>query len=194
MKGGLPRHAGGFISREMRASPVFSPLFVLCLAAVAGGAGLGFAADAAAQAATTGPSPLGVFADWTAATYVQAGRTVCYAFTRPLSSTPALAGRGQVLLSLTERPGARDEAALSAGFAYPKGANVSVVVGGTDLAFYTAGDAAFARDGAAAVRAFRIGYTAIAHSPGPGGHPVSDSFSLRGFSDAYAAITKACPG
>ncbi|HUC16604.1 MAG TPA: invasion associated locus B family protein [Acetobacteraceae bacterium] len=154
---------------------------------------LGFAPQALAQAATNGPSPLGVFAEWTAATYVQGGQTICYAFTRPTSSTPTLSGRGEVLLSLTERPGARDEAALSTGFTYAKGANVLVAVGGTNLAFYTAGNAAFARDGEAAVQAFKLGYTAVAHSPGPGGRTVTDSFSLRGFSDAYAAITKACP-
>jgi Invasion associated locus B (IalB) protein len=171
----------------MRAFPVLSPLFAISLGAFAA------IAAQAAPAVSAGPSPLGVFADWTAATYVQGGQTVCYAFTRPTGSTPAISGRGQVLLSVTERPGARDEAALSAGFAYAKGANVTVTVGGTSLAFYTAGDAAFARDGEAAVRAFKIGYTAVAHSPGPHGE-VSDSFSLRGFSDAYAAIVKACPG
>jgi Invasion associated locus B (IalB) protein len=148
----------------------------------------------AAPAVTAGPTALGTFAAWTAATYVQGGHTVCYAFTRPTSSVPMLSGRGEVLLSVTERPGVRDEAALSAGFAYAKGASVTVDVGGTHLPFYTAGDAAFARDGAEAVRAFKIGYTAMAHSPGPGGHPVADSFSLSGFSDAYAAIVKACPG
>ena len=148
----------------------------------------------AAPAVTAGPTALGTFAEWTAATYVQAGHTVCYAFTRPTSSVPTLSGRGDVLLSVTERPGVRDEAALSAGFAYAKGASVTVSVGGTQLPFYTAGDAAFARDGAAAVRAFKIGYTAVAHSPGPGGHPVTDSFSLSGFTDAYGAILKACPG
>lgn len=148
----------------------------------------------AAPAVTAGPSPLGTFAEWTAATYVQGGQTICYAFTRPTSSAPTLAGRGDVLLSVTERPGVRDEAALSAGFAYTKGASVTVSVGGSNLAFYTAGDAAFARDGAEAVHAFKIGYTAVAHSPGPGGHPVTDSFSLSGFSDAYGAIVKACPG
>lgn len=162
-------------------------------AALAGTLGA-FAANAAGPAVTAGPTPLGTFTDWTAATYSQGGHTICYAFTRPTSSQPAVAGRGEVLLSVTERPGARDEAALSAGFPYAKNASVTVSVGSHELAFYTAGDAAFARDGAAAVREFKLGITAIAHSPGPGGKTVNDSFSLRGFSDAYAAIVKACPG
>ncbi len=176
----------------MRKSSALLPLALVFFL----GAALAVAAEAAAPAASNGPNPapLGVFADWTAATYVQGGQTVCYAFTRPTSSTPALPGRGQVLLSVTERSGARDEAALSAGFAYAKGAQVTVTVGRTSLALYTAGDAAFARDGAAAVRVFKIGYTAVAHSPNPHGGTVTDSFSLRGFTDAYNAIVKACPG
>lgn len=150
-------------------------------------------ARAAAPAAAPNPAPLGTFSSWTAATYDQAGHTICYAFTRPTNSTPVIAGRTEVLLSVTERPGVRDEAALTAGFPYVKGANVTVDVGGTALSFYTASSAAFARDGAAAVRAFKAGNTAVAHSPGPHGVSVADSFSLSGFTDAYNAIVKACP-
>ena len=37
------------------------------------------------------------------------------------------------------------------------------------------------------------GREAIARPPGPHGTQVTDTFSLRGFSQAYAAIDKACP-
>ncbi|MDA8049986.1 MAG: invasion associated locus B family protein [Rhodospirillales bacterium] len=169
----------------MRLRPILSLLFAVSLIPLAG---------AAPPPATGNPAPLGVFASWTAATYQQGGQKICYAFTRPTGSTPEIAGRGQVLLSVTERPGVRDEAALTAGFPYAKGANATVTVGSTVLAFYTAGDAAFARDGAAAVHAFKIGITAIARSPAPGNKLVTDDFSLSGFTAAYDAIVKACPG
>ncbi len=148
---------------------------------------------AAPAPAAPNPAPLGTFSSWTAATYDSGGQKICYAFTRPTSSTGVVPGRGEVLLSVTERPGVRDEAALTAGFAYAKDANVTLNVGGTVFSFYTAGDAAFARDGTAAVRAFKAGVTAIAHSPGPKGGTVNDSFNLDGFTDAYNAIVKACP-
>jgi len=151
-------------------------------------------ARAAAPApATPNPAPLGTFSSWTAATYDSGGQKICYAFTRPTSSTGVVPDRGEVLLSVTQRPGVRDEAALSAGFTYEKSANVTLNVGGTVLSLYTAGNAAFARDGAAAVRAFKAGVTAVVHSPGPHGVKVSDSFNLDGFTDAYDAIVKACP-
>lgn len=173
-------------------SPALIP-FVLAFAAVSAVASAPLARAAAPAAAAPNPAPLGTFSNWTAATYDQGGHKICYAFTRPSNSTPVIAGRTEVLLSVTERPGVRDEAALTAGFPYVKGANVTVSVGSTALSFYTAGDAAFARDGAAAVHAFKAGNTAVAHSPGPHGVSVADSFSLSGFTDAYNAIAKACP-
>jgi hypothetical protein len=60
--------------------------------------------------------------------------------------------------------------------------------------FYTAQSSAFARDGKAVVAAFQKGEQALARSPGPReGQMLVDTFSLRGFSAAYAAISKACP-
>lgn len=148
-------------------------------------------------AAATGPKAIGHFDDWTAATNKEAGQTVCYAFTRAANSTPAVPGRSDVVLTVTERPGgaaARDAVAISAGFAYAANASVTVNADPAPaLDFYTAQRSAFARDGHAAVAAFQKARQAVAHSPGPKGATVTDTFSLRGFSGAYAAIQKACP-
>ena len=141
----------------------------------------------------TGPKRIGKWDDWQAATNQEGGQPVCYAFTRPSASAPALAGRGDVVLTVTERAGGRDAVALTAGFAFAANAEMEMSVEGVTLPFYTAGRSAFARDGRAAVGLFTKGRQAIARSPGPRGQAVSDTFSLRGFSQAYAAITKACP-
>lgn len=140
-----------------------------------------------------GPKRIGTWENWEAATHQEAGQPVCYAFTRPTASSPALPGRGDVVLSVTERSGGRDAVALTAGFTYPANAEVDIVSDGVTLPFYTSGRSAFARDGRAAVSLFSRGLQAQARSPGPRGKPVTDTFSLRGFSQAYAAITKACP-
>jgi len=140
------------------------------------------------------PKALGTFDDWTAATYEQGGQTVCYAFTRAQKSTPDLPKRGQVLLTVTERPNARDSIAIEAGFAFAPKAEVKLEVGSTSLDFYTAQRNAFARDDKAAVAAFDKGSRAVAQSPGPSDKQVTDTFSLHGFSAAHAAIVKACPG
>jgi Invasion associated locus B (IalB) protein len=144
-------------------------------------------------AKTAGPKAIGKFEDWTAATNKEAGQTVCYAFTRAQSSNPALSGRGDVVLTVTERAGGRDAVALSAGFAYAQNASVAVAIDAQPpLDFYTAQRSAFARDGHATVQAFLKANQLVATSPSPKGQ-VADTFSLKGFNAAYAAIVKACP-
>jgi len=144
-----------------------------------------------AAPAPAGPKKLAEFGDWTAATHTESGQAVCYAFTRVQSSAPALPGRGPVILTVTERPTGRDAVAIEAGFTFPPNAAVTVQVDQTGLDFYTSGRNAFARDGKAAVAAFGRGSRAIARSPAP--KEVTDTFSLKGFGAAYAAIVKACP-
>lgn len=152
-------------------------------------------AHPAGHAAPAAPRAIGKFEDWTAATHQEAGQTVCYAFTRAIASTPPLQGRGDVVLTVTERPGgARDAVALSAGFAYPASAEVNLTVEGTTVPFYTSQRSAFARDGRAVVALFERGQKAVMKSPAPRNGTVTDTFLLRGFSPAFAAINKACFG
>ncbi len=151
----------------------------------------------ASHPAPVAPKAIGKFDDWTAVTHQEGGQTVCYAFTRAASSTPPQAGRGDVVLTVTNRPGsARDAVAISAGFAYAPNAEVSMQVEGAsgNHPFYTSQRSAFARDGHSVVGAFERGRQAIAKSPGPRNTPITDTFSLHGFSPAYAAMTKACSG
>ncbi len=151
-------------------------------------------AKPAAPPAAAAPKELGKFDDWVAATHTESGQTVCYAFVRAQHSTPALPSRGDVILTVTERSTGRDAVAINGGFDYPKGAAVTVQVDTGGLDFYTAKSDAFARDGRAAVAAFQKGDQALARSPGPrDGQTVVDTFSLHGFTAAYAAINKACP-
>ena len=150
-------------------------------------------AHAPTPPASAAPKSIGKFEDWQAATHQEGGQLVCYAFVRAASSQPALPGRGEVVLTVTHRNGGRDSVAISAGFPYAADAEVQMTVDQAQLAFYTAGRSAFARDGRAAVAAFAKAREAVTKSPGPRGTAVTDTFSLRGFSPAYAAINKACP-
>ncbi len=171
-------------------------VFVSALAPVLPGTASAASTAKAAKspAKPAGPKKVGAFDDWTVATNKEAGQTVCYAFTRalPPAAGTAIAGRGDVVLTVTERQGGRDAVAISAGFTYAANAAVTVSVDPVTLDFYTSQRSAFARDGHAAVLAFAKGKQAVAHSPGPKG-AVNDAFSLKGFSAAYAAIVKACP-
>jgi hypothetical protein len=151
------------------------------------------AAAAPAPAKAAGPQKIGTFDDWTAATNVEAGEKACYAFVRASHSTPALPGRGEVVLTVTQRPAIRDTVAMSAGFTYPANAALNVQIDQIALEFYASGRSAFARDGHAAAAAFGRGRQVTVHSPGPRKTSVVDTFSLKGFSKAYEAINKVCP-
>ena len=148
-------------------------------------------APATAAAKPDGPKSIGTFQDWQAATHTEGGQTVCYALVRA-KPAGSVAGRGEVVLTVTQRPALRDAVAISAGFTYAANAEVKVAIGATTLDFYTAQRSAFARSGVAAVAAFAKAPQAIAKSPSPRGE-VSDTFSMKGFAAAYAAINKACP-
>ncbi|MDQ1080254.1 invasion associated locus B family protein [Pseudoroseomonas cervicalis] len=163
------------------------PLFLSLAAA------LGLVSGVAMAQQQQRPQALGTFQDWTAATHMEGGRKVCYAFTRASRSEGA-GNRQNVILTVTHRPQGRDQVALRAGYTYARNAEVSVTVGGTELDFYTAQDNAFARDGSRAVTTFRGGAQAVAKGQGPQGRgTATDTFSLSGFTAAYEAISKECP-
>jgi hypothetical protein len=151
------------------------------------------AAQTRAPAQPAGPQKLGTFEDWTAARHQEDGRPVCYAVTRAKSSAPPVPGRGEVAMFVTQRQNGRDSVSISAGFAYPANADVTLTVDLNALNFYTNQRFAFAKDGPGAVAALQRGRQAISRGPGPRNVPVEDTFSLRGFGQAYAAIVKACP-
>jgi hypothetical protein len=184
--------SGGTIGHAMTARSYF-PLAVTLLCTLPAAAAPAQKPATHPAAASPGPKSIGKFDDWTAATVQEAGQTACYAFTPAQSSAPPLPGRGRVVLTVTERPTGRDAAAIEAGFSYAANVAVTVQVDQTGFEFYTAQRAAFARDGKAAVAAFAKGSRAIARSPGPKDVAVTDTFSLKGFGAAYAAIVKACP-
>ncbi|WP_421991938.1 hypothetical protein [Roseococcus sp.] len=148
-----------------------------------------------ARAPGARPAQLGAFQAWTAATHMEGGQKVCYAFTRA-RSIEGVPGREQnnVMLVVTHRPGGRDQVAFRAAYAFPRNAEARLFVGSTELPFYTSGDTAFARDGRAVVAALRGGREALGRGPGPNGRgQATDTFGLNGFGQAYDAISRECP-
>jgi len=186
----LPPHR---ICPCMRYVPALPALLAIALALPASGQTRKPPAPAHPEPAAAAARKLGDFDDWTAAIHQESGQTVCYAFSYARHSTPVIPGRDRVILTVTERPTGRDAVAISAGINYPQGAAMTVQVDTTGLDFYISQRNAFARDGKAAVAAFAKGSQALARSPGARDGQVIDTFSLKGFSAAYAAINKACP-
>jgi invasion protein IalB len=181
------------MSRLTRSAPLAAGLAVAL-----GLAALWPAAPALAQQPAR-PRKLGDFGAWTAATHTEAGHKVCYAFTRA-SRAEGVPNRAaaNVLLVVTHRNNGRDQVAVRVGYHYARNTDsaepVRLVIGTSELGFYSAGESAFARDNRAAVAALRAGREALARGPGPNGRgQASDLFSLTGFAQAYDSISRECP-
>ncbi|NKC32332.1 invasion associated locus B family protein [Falsiroseomonas selenitidurans] len=154
---------------------------------------LPFAAEAQPRAQ---PQRLGAHQSWTAATHQEGGQKICYAFAR--SGDGENAARRNVMLTVTHRPAGRDQVAVSVGQALPRGAEAVMTVtssgGNNDFRSYgVVGASAFFQGGTTLIDAFRAGRDAMVRTPGAGGRPVTDTFSLIGFTAAYEAISRECP-
>ena len=160
---------------------------------------LGAAPALAAQAASPPASPkikdLGKFSAWTAATTPAGTKTICYAYTSATQSAGSV-GAPVALLNVSKLGAASPAVVFIPGISAPKEAKISLSVGSHELRFSSAGTpgTAIAQNPSVAVEAFKSGKTVVAKLSGADGHSVTDSFSLRGYALAYAALTKACSG
>jgi invasion protein IalB len=139
------------------------------------------------------PLFIGKIGQWTVATHTEADAKTCFVFTRAEASSQHIPGRGDVVLSVTRRPGRHDIVALSAGFMLSGHEDAPLQAGATKMLFYIAGRSAFAHDNAAAIATFGHELSVTARLNGPRGITATDRFSLQGFGGAYAALAKACP-
>jgi invasion protein IalB len=151
--------------------------------------------------AQTAPKALGTFDAWIAIELPEKSGKVCYMVARPTKSLPDGAKRGDILLTITHRPAAkqRDEVSFQAGYPYKPGAPVMVEIEKRKFEMFTRPEAdpegAWAKDAAmdkAMVEAMRAGNTAVVKGTSARGTETTDSFSLAGFTKAYAEIGKAC--
>ncbi len=142
-----------------------------------------------------GPQRVGVHGAWTAATHVENGQKVCYAFARAARSEGAPSGRGTTTLTVAHRANGRDQVALSAGYALQRTAQSVLNIGPAEHRSYAVvQSSAFFQGGAEFVAALRRGRDAVTRTPGPNGRgTVTDTFPLNGFTAAYEAISKECP-
>jgi invasion protein IalB len=147
------------------------------------------------------PKSLGTFDSWIAVELPEKSSKVCYMVARPAKSQPDGAKRGDILLTITHRPAAkqRDEVSFQAGYPYKAGAPVTMEVEKKKFELFTKPetdpDGAWSRDAAmdkALVDAMRNGKTVVIKGTSSRGTETADSFSLAGFAKAYAEIGKAC--
>lgn len=142
-------------------------------------------ADEAKRLATVG--------NWEAYAYTDAGGKVCYAAAR--AEKPHDRDRAGTAIAITHRPKSPGEVSLIAPYGFKKDSDAEIQIGGMKHTFFTKGGSAWAKDGTAdkaIINAMAKGKDVVVKATPPKGAAISDSISLKGFSDALAAIDKAC--
>lgn len=159
-------------------------VIVLAAALAVAGAAPAFADDA---------KKLSSAGNWEAYAYTEGGAKVCYAAAR--ADNPREKGRAGTAIAVTHRAKSPGEVSLIAPYGFKRDSDVEIQIGGMKHAFFTKGGSAWAKDASAdkaIIAAMAKGKDVVVKATPAKGAAITDSISLKGFSDALAAIDKAC--
>lgn len=157
----------------------------------------GIAAPAMAAKTPSGQVFLGQFGDWYAYQLNEKSGRVCYMVSKPLRSRGKYKKRGDVVVFVTHRPkdGERDVVNFQAGYTYKTGAKATAHVDKKAFSLTTDRDAAWSPNAAAdkvLVRAMIKGSRLKLSGQSRSGVTTTDTYSLKGFTQAHKRINRAC--
>lgn len=150
---------------------------------------------AAPAARAEKPKSLGEFAGWEAYAYAEGGGKVCYAAARSDHPQGSDKGRAGTAIAVTHRAKSLGEVSLIAPYGFKNESDAEIQIGGMKHTFFTKGNSAWAKDtkaDPAILGALVKGKAVIIRATPAKGAALMDNISLKGFSDALAAIDKAC--
>ena len=135
--------------------------------------------------------------DWSAFRYAEGDASVCYMASQPKKDEGDYQTRGDIYAIVTHRPAENRVAEVSivAGYTYKEESAVEVKIGSASWDLFTDGSSAWAptpEEDLALVNAMKGGSSMIVKGTSSRGTATIDTYSLLGFSKAYAAISKAC--
>jgi len=144
------------------------------------------------------PQLIGTFKDWSAFTVIENGAKVCYMASRPLSEKGDYTRRDPTYTIVTHRPAERsyDVVTVIAGYPYKSGSETTVKIDNKSFELFTDGENAWAETAkldAEITQAIRRGAKMVVQGRSSRGTLTTDVYSLAGSSDAYDAISRACP-
>ncbi len=138
------------------------------------------------------------FDDWSAFADNENGKPLCYMASLPKKAEGDYSKRGDAYVMVTHRPAEKTigEVSVRAGYTYKEGSEVEARVdSGQPFKLFTDGGFAWARDAdtdRALVTAMKAGSTMIVTGTSSRGTLTTDTYSLKGFTAAYSAISKGC--
>jgi invasion protein IalB len=145
------------------------------------------------------PTLLAQFADWGAYSASPAGKKICFTIAKPTSAEtkPPNRPRNPPYMFITTRPADKvtNEVSVAIGYPLRSGSEASVEVGATTFALYTLGDGAWIKnmaEEAHMVDVMRHGDTAVVHGESARGTASTDTYSLKGLSEALDRVAQEC--
>lgn len=173
-----------------------APLLVLTLIALAMPTGPAQAADA--------PKLLGKYDDWAAYTYGSGKDRICYVLSEPKKQEPKGATRGDVYFMVTHRPGRniRNEISMRIGYPFAATSKPFADIGNDKFQMFSGvaegGEHQYwawldnAKDEGKMVRSLRAGSSMVIKGTSSRKTLTTDTYSLRGSSNALTKIDDAC--
>lgn len=157
------------------------------------------AAPAAAVAGGAKPTLLGQYGEWGAYTAAPGGKKVCFAIARPTSSetNPPAKSRNPSYMFISSRPAEKisNEVSIVIGYPFKPNTEAIAVVGSASFTLYTQQDGAWIKNVSEEVRlieALRSGQSAVVKGVSAKGTQSTDTFSLKGFSQALDRTDQEC--
>jgi hypothetical protein len=145
------------------------------------------------------PKLLGQYADWGAYTASPGGKKVCFAIAKPASSetNPPNRPRNPIFMFISTRPADKvtNEVSIIVGYPFKPGSEAGVQIGSTAFALYTQLDGGWiknAAEEAQMVDAMRSGDKAIVKGESAKGTQTTDTFTLKGVSQALDRVAQEC--
>ncbi|HMK69901.1 MAG TPA: invasion associated locus B family protein [Xanthobacteraceae bacterium] len=157
------------------------------------------AAPAAAVAGGAKPTLLGQYGEWGAYTASPGGKKICFAIAKPSSSetNPPNRPRNPAYMFVSSRPADKvsNEVSIVIGYTFKPNSEASVEIGSTSFALSTQQDGAWfknAAEDAHMVDAMRAGQSAVVKGVSAKGTRTTDTFSLRGITQALERTDQDC--
>jgi Invasion associated locus B (IalB) protein len=145
------------------------------------------------------PTLLGQYGEWGAYAASPGGKKVCFAIAKPTASqtNPPDRPRNPVYMFISSRPAEKvsNEVSVIVGYPFKPGTEASAAVGATSYALYTQQDGAWiknAAEEAQMVDAMRAGQSAVVKGVSAKGTQSTDTFSLKGLSQALDRVAQEC--
>jgi hypothetical protein len=156
-------------------------------------------AAAAAAAGGAEPTLIGQFGTWGAYTAMPNGKKVCFALAKPSSSrtNPPNRPRDPAYAFISTRPAEKvtNEVSIMIGYALKPGSESTLEVGGASYAMYTQGDGLWIKNAAEEermVEAMRKAADVVVKGVSAKGTETSDTFSMKGLSQALDRLAQDC--